>query len=190
MVLAADGNVLAMADYTFISPPYDRVLDNDQLLANLAEYLTTSDRRWDLEDFPGMLADEIDVIVTSPEVLGIGTQLVSLFAGGTSTVQLRNLERPAIDTIFVGPYRDLERVTHHLDAGDVTVTSSQIRTAFAPPLPRDATPLVLLDSRGGRNVVVVLAESESQLGPIVTLLGSGAFKTELVSPNLGLYDLG
>ena len=48
-------NVLAIADFTFMVPPYNSLLDNDRLLSNLADYLTDSQREFDLDRFPALL---------------------------------------------------------------------------------------------------------------------------------------
>ena len=45
-------NVLAIGDFTFMVPPYNSLLDNDKLLSNLADYLTDSQREFDLAGFP------------------------------------------------------------------------------------------------------------------------------------------
>ena len=51
MARAADRNVLAISDFTFMIPPNDSTLDNDRLLSNIIDFATTSDRVFDLADF-------------------------------------------------------------------------------------------------------------------------------------------
>ena len=44
LVKAGNNRVLAIADLTFLTPPHNVVWDNQRLIANLANYLTTSER--------------------------------------------------------------------------------------------------------------------------------------------------
>ena len=130
MLLAMDGRVVAIGDATFIKPPYNEVLDNDQLVSNLADFLTTSERRFDLEDFPFFLADEVDVVMAGPSVLGPATQMVDLLSTGDRRTALTTLERPGVDTVFVGLFDDVSRVSHHLAASNVTLAGGRISTPF------------------------------------------------------------
>ena len=188
VVLAMDGRVVAMADSTFIEAPYDRVLDNDQLLSNLADFLTTSERVFDLEDFPALLAEDVVVTATSPTVIAVATQLTNFLSSGDRRVPVETLARPTVDTVFVGLYDDRAEVGHHLQAAQVSFEAGRIESPAAPSLSATGSGLVLLDTRGGRNVVVVLASSPFELSFLVQSLTSGAFRSGLVSPNLGLYE--
>ena len=48
-------NVLAIADFTFMVPPQNTLLDNDRLISNIADYLTSSEREYDLARLPTFL---------------------------------------------------------------------------------------------------------------------------------------
>ena len=48
----SDPHVLAIADFTFMIPPQNSIVDNDRLIANIADFLTESDRSFDVADFP------------------------------------------------------------------------------------------------------------------------------------------
>ena len=41
IALANESKVLAVYDFTFITEPYDGILDNNQLIANIADWLTS-----------------------------------------------------------------------------------------------------------------------------------------------------
>lgn len=43
VVLAYDGKVLAIGDLTFLIEPYNNVLDNNQLISNIADYITNTE---------------------------------------------------------------------------------------------------------------------------------------------------
>ena len=189
MVLALDGRVLAIGDTTFIRPPFNEVLDNDQFLLNLAEFLTTSERRFDLEDFPFFLGDEVDVVMAGDRVLSQATRTAQLLSTGDRRAQLTTLERSTVDTVFVGLFDDLDQVSHHLSAGDITLAGGQLSTPFTPDMPQQGSGVLFLDTSGGSHVLVAMASSEVDLDTLIRLLETGQFRSGLVSPNLGLYQL-
>lgn len=190
MVLAADGQVVAVSDMTFIEPPYDRVLDNDRLLSNLADFLTTGERRFELEDFPFFFDATMAVSVTSPELLDLATSVSSFLTSGNRSATLEAFERPSVDTVFLGLYDDRESVNHHLQAGQVILSDGMVQAASSPPVPEATTGIILLDSRGGRYVLVAMAADEVQLSVVVQLLLSGGYRDNLVSPSVALFDFG
>ena len=55
LVKAAEGRVLALSDFTFMIPPRNAILDNNKLISNIADYLTSSQRSFELADSPGSL---------------------------------------------------------------------------------------------------------------------------------------
>jgi hypothetical protein len=189
LAVAMGGRVVAVGDATFIQPPYNETLDNDKFITNLAEFLTTSQRRFDLEDFPFLLSDEADVVMAGSDVLGPATQLAQLLSSEDRRAVLASLERPTVDTVFVGLYRDRDRVNHHLRAAEITFAEGKIRTPFAPPIPEAGSGLLLLDTRADRHVLVVMASSGQELAGLVRLIKGGPFRQGLVAPTLGLYDL-
>ena len=188
MVSVRDGRVLAIGDSTFLKPPFDQVEDNGVFIARLADFLTTSERTFDLADFPAPLASDVAVSMLSPGLLGPATRMVELLTFADRRATLETLERPAVDTVFIGLYADRAAVDHHLRAGEVTFADGRIRTGSAPPLRQVESGIALLDSRAGRNVLVVLAASEGGVRRMVALLATGAYRSGLVSPTLGLYD--
>ena len=188
MALAMDGQVVALADASFIEAPYDKVLDNDRLLANLADFLTSGTRTFSLEDFPGFLAADVVVTATSPAAIDAATGLAGSLSSGDHRVPLQSLDRPTVDTVFVGLYDDQDVVAHHLQSAGVVFGEGRISSPTAPSLSQRRSGIVVFDSRGGRNVVVVLGSSEFELSSLVGQLLNGRYRGGLVSPNLGLYD--
>ena len=190
MVSVRDGRVLAIGDSTFLKPPFDQVEDNGVFIARIADFLTTSERTFDLADFPAPLARDVAVNMVSPGLLGPATQLTQLLTFGGRRASLEALDRPAVDTVFVGLFADRAAVDHHLRAGEVTFVDGRIRTASAPPVRQTNGGLLLLDAGAGRNVLLIMASSEREVSAMVQLLVTGAYRGGLVSPTLGLYDFG
>ena len=80
LVRGNTGQVVALADMTFMLPPQNAILDNGRLMSNLATYLTTHQRRFEMADYPGFLRGEVQVITTRPEVFGEASALRSQLA--------------------------------------------------------------------------------------------------------------
>ena len=55
--------VLAVADLTFMIPPRNSLSDNDRLISNIADFLTTGERTFALADYPHFFGDEIDILL-------------------------------------------------------------------------------------------------------------------------------
>ncbi len=188
MVSVRGGRVLAIGDSTFLKSPFDQVEDNGAFIARLADFLTTSERTFDLADFPAPLGRDVAVSMVSPSLLGSATRMVELLTSGDRRARLERLDRPGLDTVFVGLFADRAAVDQHLRAGGVTFADGRILTAAAPPVSQVNGGLLLLDSRGGRNVLVIMASSAREVDLMVRLLAAGAYRSGLVSPTLGLYD--
>jgi hypothetical protein len=188
MVIAEGGRLVALNDSSFIEAPYDRVLDNDQLLSNLADYLTTSERVFDIDDVPGMLSDDVVVTALDSTTIDSATSVAGFLSTEGRRVPLETIQRPTVDTVFVGLYEDAAAVDQHLRAVDVVLSDGVIRSPGTPPMSQFGSGLLALDSRGGRNVLVVLASTEFELRILVSLLERDSFRRGLVSPTLGLYD--
>ena len=189
VVTAMDGRVVALGDASFIQPPYDQVLDNDLFLTNLAEFLTTGECTFHLQDFPFFFSDEVDVVMTSPELLDAASSMVDLLSTGGRRVGLAAFERQTVDTVFVGLYEDRSAVSPQLQAGGIVFAGGKIRTAFAAPISEDGTGLLVVSTLNGRHVLVAIAASGGDLDALIALLGSGAFTVGIASPEVGLYAL-
>lgn len=67
--LAGDGAVLALADFTFFTTPYNSYGDNERLLANIAAFALSGSRGFDLADFPYFFTEPTSVVYENPVTL-------------------------------------------------------------------------------------------------------------------------
>ena len=58
LVRGSKDGVVAVGDLTFLVPPRSTVLDNDTLISNLADFLTTGQREFELADYPHFFQEE------------------------------------------------------------------------------------------------------------------------------------
>ena len=72
-------NVLAIADFTFMVPVNDSLLDNGRLVSNIADYVTDSVREFHLSDFPYFYEtgqnEGVDILIGQPSLLNTGLQM-------------------------------------------------------------------------------------------------------------------
>ncbi len=182
-------NVLAIADFTFMIPPYNSLLSNDQLLSNVVDYLTDSQREFDLLDFPYFfettLEDNTDIVLGQESLWSIGLEMkTGLSTQGLSSriVEEEDLSR---NTVFLGLYEDSRTMSQYLQAAGISA-DDVISLPFASELDREGTGIILLHRDGDRYVLVVLADTPAALSGVVGSLFNDTFRNDLVSNNLGL----
>ena len=180
-------NVLAAGDFTFMVPPYNSLLDNSSLLDNIADYLTTSERTYELADFPHFHDGSVDILPLQPSLINLGLELRNgLLAEGVS-VQFSGVEDVSRDAIFLGLYEDSLQVSQYLQAAGVRI-DDMLATPFAPELSTQGTAVTVLDQNQDRQVLVVLGDTPATLAEAVLRLVSGAFRSDLLSDNVAILS--
>ncbi|MDE2788214.1 MAG: hypothetical protein OXL37_16360, partial [Chloroflexota bacterium] len=189
MARAADRNVLAISDFTFMIPPYDSTLDNDRLLSNIIDFATTSDRVFDLADFPHFYQtgpdDGVQVLLGRPDLLGSGAKLKDGLEDYGISADIRGTEDVSRDTVFLGLHDDALQVRQYLQAAGVRVDDA-VSMPFGLELDPDGTAVTVLDREGGRHVLILLGDTPAALDRAVTRLLSGGFRSDLVSEVTGV----
>ena len=177
-------NVLAIADFTFLVPTNDSLLDNGRLASNIADFVTDSQREYYLPDFPyfyGSGQDEgLDVLIGSSGLLNVGLQVKTGLAGRLVSAEIVSTEDVSRDTMFLGLYDDAPQVGQYLLVAGIRVDDT-LGTAFAPELELQNTAVTLLDQGRGRDMLIILADSPETLAGAVGRLISGEFRADLVS---------
>ncbi|MCH8206418.1 MAG: hypothetical protein IH956_05380 [Chloroflexi bacterium] len=187
MVRSADGRVVGISDLSFMIPPQNAVADNDQLVSNIADFLTTSERSFDLHDFPFFFRSEVDVLVGRASLISTATDLKNLLSSFEIDAELRGVEDLNADIVFLGLYDDSSDVVQYLHVAGIEVDEA-IRTPFTKDISRDGTAIVLLHRTRDRHVLVLLGSSEDALATVVALFGTGGFRAGLVDELVGVYN--
>jgi hypothetical protein len=136
VLLAEDQKVLALGDITFMTSPYNQVSDNDHFLSNIAEWLATDHRNWDLKDFPFLFARDVDLVqafsdAVDPRLIAESTPLQQLFSESGIPLGLRAEADPGHDVLYISTYSELDKIQHFLKAADITITFSSTLTTTA-----------------------------------------------------------
>lgn len=188
-LLAADGAVLALGDLTFMTEPHNAVSDNDRFVANIADFLSGAQRRYDLADFPHFFGDEVHLVYAGAPLLDSdlvqdGSALQSRLAEQGKTLTVRAEEDEASDTLFLGLYEQAEEVEPYLAAAQVTLVFTPTATleeengespSSGSPITSTLQPTTTetLDEEGespppGKNRIVV--EPVGEMSPATTSL--------------------
>ena len=189
IALGSTSNVLAVADFTFVVPPYNSLLSNQQLLSNVADYLTDSQREFDLADFPhfyeSSLDNSIDIVLGQPSIWNIGLEMRTGLSDYGLSSRISGEEDLSRNTVFLGLYEDSRAVSQYLQAAGISA-GDVLSLPFAPELDREDTSIALLHRDRDRYVLVILADKPAVLSEALGSLFSGAFRNQLVNDYLGL----
>ena len=188
-VVAANGQVLALGDITFMTPLYHTRLDNDRFLSNLADWLASGQRDWSLEEFPHLFRQPVDIVQTFSDAFepGFLTAIsplkdhlltAGLQAGLSQTPQANH------DVIYLTTFDTLETVQAYLEHAQVTISALNVQETPSDGEGSDTpgteagtiqvegwgsfvstgTNLFLVDKSAERTTLVVIAEDEAALG--------------------------
>ena len=147
MSLGGDGQVLAVADFTFMTEPYNTSADNNRLIANIADFIAAAERSYRLSDFPYLFADEVDLILLpgqaeksafAPEVIDQSYILQSSFESAGKTLRLQGQLDDERDAILIGLYNNVEfspQVGEILLSQGISLTLETAERERATPTP-------------------------------------------------------
>ena len=161
-------------------------MDNDRLVSNIADFLTTSDRTFELADFPHFFKSDVDVLIGRSSLFDAATDfkaLISSFQMGAEIVGVEDFTR---DTVYLGLYEDSSDVVQYLDVAGIEV-GDVLRTPFTPDIPAVGTSIVVLNRSQQRNVLVVLGHSEAEVFKMIARLSRDFFRSGLVGELVGVY---
>ena len=218
--LVGGGMVLGLGDLTFMTEPHNAVYDNDQFVANIADWLSSGQRRYELADFPFFFDGPVDLVYAGDPLLNSsllqgGSKLQELFAAQDMALTVREAADDARDTLFFGLYHQAEEVEPYLQMAQVTLhltptdtleeeekeadletgagaaaspdteltapglelerpaEQSRIEIASVGDMVITGTSLLLLQTQGERETLVVLADSEDGLNSALMRLTGG-----------------
>ena len=181
-----DPRVVAVADLSFMIPPQDAILDNGRLISNIADFLTTSERTFDLADYPSFFGEEVDILLGRASLFDLGTRVKSTLSAFQLESEIQGVEDLGRDTVYLGLYADASDVVQYLSVAGVHLDDT-LRTPFTADIVKDGTALLVLHRTQDRHVLVVLADSEPSLSDVIGRLETGTFRNGLVDHLVGVY---
>ena len=186
LVRGSKDGVVAVGDLTFMVPPRNTVLDNDTLISNLADFLTTGEREFELADYPHFFREEVDVLLGRSALLDTAAQVRENLSTFRIVSSIKGVENVTKDTVYLGLYEDSSDVAQYLEVAGVDVDET-LRIPFTPDIERKGAGMIFLLTEKERHVLVVLADSQETLRGTVGLLVSGFFREGLLGDFIGVY---
>lgn len=186
-----NGRVLAIHNLNFIIEPFNAYFDNDRLVANISDWVTTSERTYRLADFPYFMKESPAVAYVdatlAPEAIGLADYLNG--QGKVARVLKYDEVGSTQDTIFMGLFKDANRVSRLLD-GIATSPGDTLDLKTMGPIGQPGTAMVYLYREGRRHVLVVLADGGQKLAQVSDLLKNGNFRKWLVGDSMAIFQPG
>ena len=175
-----------MTDLTFLIPPQSTIVNNPRLISNLADFLTTSERSFDLADFPYFFDETTEIILGRPSLLDAGVGMTSVLSGFQVASEIRNVPDPNSDLVYLGLYDDAPSVAQYLQLAGVEV-GDELRTPFTPAIARDESAVAVLYQDEQRGVLIVLGDTPDDVDRVLRQLENGSFRQGLVGDFVGVY---
>ena len=148
--------------------------------------MTSSQRKFDLADFPHFFKEDVDILLGRSALFDVASDLRGMLSSFQIGSEIPGVEDITKDTVYVGLYEDSSDVAQYLEVAGIGLDGA-LRTPFTPDIVREDTAIILLHAGRDRHVLVILGDSENALRDAVSLLGSGEFRDGLVGDSVGVY---
>ncbi|MFC1967809.1 hypothetical protein ACFLVX_00245 [Chloroflexota bacterium] len=189
VALSEDSKVLAIADLTFMTSPLDSVFDNNQLISNIADWLTESRRVFVLSDFPYFFKGLIRIPYADVSLIDEALELKDSLVNAGKEVEVNEYQeannKVSGEMLFIGFFPDAPKVETHLKGISI---DDKVKIEGIGELPKEATAILCLDKSDDRHVLTVLADKEDTLKDALRLLKSGGFRDWLATDTLAIHQ--
>lgn len=196
--LSADGNVLAVGDFTFMQTPYNTVADNSTLVNNIADFLLGGAHQITLADFPFVFNGSTASILPTSNV-----QMTAEMTGALSRLQAElktlNMDMKISqtapdggDVIVLGTFSPSDDLTKYTDAFNLKldVTSEFVEVPQFGKLGRTGNGILLFSAGKSGNTLVLLADTATDLPALMDSLSSGSLASCVLQNNIGVCNIG
>ncbi|MEW6716423.1 MAG: DUF4350 domain-containing protein [Chloroflexota bacterium] len=201
--LSADGNVLAVGDFTFFMPPYNQVADNALFIDHIVDFLLEGTRVFDLTNFPYLFNAGIASLLPTEEVI-LNSDIFGPLASLQSTLRNVNVDLTIVeedpgegDLIVLGLFSPTEDLTPYLEPFGLELKQEEDDeskdTILVPgfgELKRSGLGILLFRQEGGRNILISLADTADDLPMLISVLSYGDISSCLVRENIAVCGVG
>ncbi|MFQ5887193.1 MAG: hypothetical protein ACE5HY_00680 [Candidatus Hydrothermarchaeales archaeon] len=180
----AGDNVLAISDLTFMIEPYNRALDNERLILNIANFMLESERAHTLEDFPFILDSPLDVVYSNTTLIDEAISARSIFSNLGIEAEIADLDKRK-DMLYLGYFEDFEKGDRGLEG--VYITNESIEATGVGTFDKRSTVLIHLSSKSFRQALTILSEEEAPIQNVVDILKNSEIGSYAFSSNIAIY---
>lgn len=117
---STNGRVLAIGDMSFMTAPFYQVEDNQQFILNIADFLSTSERVYDLLDYPYIFGKSATILTSSenaidPGQLALVLVLKQALEDQKVSVSISSEPVAGSDSIYIGTFPPGETLQPFVD---------------------------------------------------------------------------
>jgi hypothetical protein len=196
--VSENGNVLALGDFTFLTPPYNNVADNNTLIANIADFMLGGTRKPALKNFPYLFNRSSVSILPTSEVQ-VTAELVGALSRLQASLKIVNVglqvveEKPDEgDLLVLGTFAPSDNLARFIDPFDLTIEegSEYVTMPGFGNIGRSGNGLLLFQTGRKGNTIVLLADTADDLIILLDTLGSGSLTGCVLQGNIGTCSIG
>jgi hypothetical protein len=194
--LSANGDILALGDLSFMTPPYDQVFDNGIFIARIAEFLISGDRSSRISNFPHFFNRPLTILwsETFPANADSVATASNLQESFGVAVHLADEPVENSDVLLFGTFEPNEQISEYLKGITITFPSETDESTLDLPGVGSFEPsglgVLILNQLEDRLAVVVLADVEENLISLTDLLSSGSLFGCFTTDTLALCKVG
>lgn len=196
IAVSADGQVLAVGDFTFLINPFNQVADNNLLLAHVADFALGSKRTPLLTNFPFVFERPVslvtsgDVALTS-SLLGPLAVLQQSLKAVNIAVSISPTSSSDSDTIVLGTFTASDDLAAYLRPFNIALDDNKnIDLPGFGKMEKSGNGLLLFNHGPKTNTLVLLADTTADLPALVSLVAAGDLSGCVVQGNTGVCSLG
>lgn len=182
LVRNQSGDVIALGDLTFLTPPYDQIADNQLLISHLIEFLVSGERQRDLTDYPFIFQQPVAILES--DSFDLTAETLQTILGLENTLDALDLPlsivdepSPDLDLIVFDSYSPSEDLRSQLESfeGLVLPEDSEDSSLSVPgfgQLNPAGIGTVLLSRTDGLTTLILLANSSDEVLTLAEMLAN------------------
>ncbi len=199
MAVSADGQVLAIGDFTFLTNPFNQVADNNLLLSNLADFTLGGKRIPLLANFPFVFEHPISLVTTgdmelTSDLLGPIAALQQSLKAVNIPVTVSASVLADSDAIILGTFGDIDtdlaRAMQPFGINGSDSSGDAIDISGFGKVSRSGNGLLLFNHGPQTNSLILLVDQRGDLPKLIDLVASGDLSACVVQGNVGVCSLG
>jgi hypothetical protein len=198
-VLSPNGAVLALGDMTFMTPPYDKVMDNSTFIARIAEFLTTGERLPNMADFPYIFDQPVTILwsdefTADADSIALAGDLQQTLANIGLSLHLAQEPSDSSDVLVFGTFDPDDTVRQFLEGVKITYPSESDDFTLGLPdigsLEPSGLGVMILNQLEQRRALILLADDTENLRSLAELLSGGSLFGCYVTETMALCKVG
>jgi len=180
--IVLQNSVLAVCDITFFDRPFNTVQNNNQLISNIADYLTKPEKEFNVADFPFFFKKDVTIVTTNLDLTKHAVNLKNKLSKANINANISRTLNENKDTIAIELFDEFGAT--RIENLAVDENSFRINDLL---FNRKDSSLVHLE-KNNATILTILADNEETLGKTLDLLEKEEIRNNLVDDNLAVIS--